>query len=233
MGALKTDSHKNHWATAVSEDVMWVIDMLLFAKLKQTGNPPWSWVSTLFGRHVLPGSYLPFSPASQGTDIPGWCARRTPVRSRLTSGWASWGGTCRDLWTAAASSLWRQSSGQLRARRQRRSLWGCSPNPGHVAEAQDRPHHSLSPGSTVNIIPDFQSSTGWPEETRHSLGLPLVHPPAPPDKRGHAGKSWPIGCQQEGHVAASRKLPQERCPWPISPLWPFPSSCSPGSDLGG
>ena len=47
MGALKTDSHKNHWATAVSEDVRSVTDTLLFAKLKQTGNPPWSWLSTL------------------------------------------------------------------------------------------------------------------------------------------------------------------------------------------
>lgn len=158
---------------------MSVTDTLLFAKLKQTGNPPWSWLGTLFGRRVLPGSRLPSSPASQGPDIPGWCARRTPVRSRRTSGWASWGGTCRDLWTAAASSSWQQSSGQLRARRQRRSLRGCSPNPGHMAEAQVRPHHPLSPGPTVNIIPDFQWGTGPPGEAHHSLGLPLVHPPVP------------------------------------------------------
>lgn len=29
------------------------------------------------------------------------------------SGLGSWGATCKVLWTAAASSLWQQSSGQL------------------------------------------------------------------------------------------------------------------------
>lgn len=112
---LKNDSHKNHLATAVSEgNVQSITNMLLLIKLRrQKKKSTLEWPRPLLGEARSPGSDTPFSPISRVPDVPGLYAQQTPARNTQTSGLESWAATCRVLWTAAASSLWRQSSGQL------------------------------------------------------------------------------------------------------------------------